>query len=97
MLLKGQVTPPDHERAFRWFFGAAEQGLAEAQLQLGDFYSARLGIPEDQATAAAWYEKAAAQGNRRAAARLSMPPEAQSAGFKSTQHRPISAASARNE
>jgi TPR repeat protein len=70
MLLKGQGTLPDAEQAFQWCGAAAEQGLAEAQLQLGDLYRAGLGVAEDLAIAHAWYEKAAAQDNTEAATRL---------------------------
>jgi TPR repeat protein len=70
MLLKGQGAPQDAEAAFGWCRTAAEQGLAEAQLQLGDLYRAGLGTTEDLLTACTWYEKAAAQEKPEAAARL---------------------------
>jgi len=41
--------------------------LVEAQLQLGDLYSAGLGVAADVALADAWYEKAAEQGDAAAA------------------------------
>jgi TPR repeat protein len=47
-----------------------EQGLAEAQLQLGDLYHAGRGVAEDLALAHTWYEKATAQGNPEDAAKL---------------------------
>jgi TPR repeat protein len=70
MLLKGQGTPSEPEQAFQWCCDAAEQGLTEAQLQLGDLYRAGLGVAEDLALACAWYEKAAADGSAEAVARL---------------------------
>jgi len=70
MLLKGQGTPPDEEEAFHWCAAAAEQGLPEAQLQLGDLYHVGRGVDQDAGLAYAWYEKAAAQGNSEAAAKL---------------------------
>src|SRR5207302_23135 len=55
MLLKGQGAPQDPEGAFRWCGAAAEQGLAEAQLQLGDLYRAGHGVAADIALAHVWY------------------------------------------
>jgi len=49
--------------------------LPEAQLQLGDLYKFGLGTAADPATARAWYESAAAQGNPEAAARLRTLPD----------------------
>jgi TPR repeat protein len=70
MLLKGQGTPTDEEEAFHWCSAAAEQELAEAQLQLGDLYDAGHGVEPDIALAHTWYEKAAGHGNADAAAEL---------------------------
>jgi TPR repeat protein len=70
MLSKGQGAAEDAEQAFRWCSDAAEQGLAAAQLQLGDLYRTGFGTGVDPLGARAWYEKAAAQGNLDAAARL---------------------------
>ena len=53
-------------------------GLVEAQLQLGDLYSAGLGVAADVALADAWYEKAAEQGD--AAAQLRRSNETRAAG-----------------
>jgi TonB family protein len=44
----------------------AEQGDAEAQMDLGYLYEHGIGYPQDGAQAEAWYEKAAAQGLARA-------------------------------
>lgn len=46
-----------------WFGKAAEQGLADAQYNLGVFYVAGWGVPQDYAKAAYWYGKAAEQGD----------------------------------
>jgi TPR repeat protein len=43
MLLKGQGTPQNVEQAFRLCREAAEYGLAESQLQLGDLYRVGMG------------------------------------------------------
>ena len=80
MLLKGHDTPQDAEDAFRWCCEAAEQGLAPAQLQLGDLYSAGQGVIADIALAHAWYEKAAEQGDANAPAKLSQLREGRAAG-----------------
>ena len=42
---------------------AAEQGDAEAQLNLGNAYSKGAGVAKDLTKAAKWYRKAAEQGN----------------------------------
>ena len=44
---------------------AADQGLADAQDNLGDMYADGRGVAKDDAQAVAWYRKAADQGNRR--------------------------------
>ncbi|MBK7001272.1 MAG: SEL1-like repeat protein [Rhodoferax sp.] len=49
--------------AFKAYLKAAEQGLAEAQMALGDYYAAGDGVPQDQQAAIEWYYKAAEQGH----------------------------------
>jgi len=44
----------------------AEQGVAEAQCNLGVMYCKGRGVPQDYKEAARWYRKAAEQGNDRA-------------------------------
>jgi TPR repeat protein len=46
------------------------QSVPEAQLRLGDCYSAGRGVARDLDAANAWYAKAAASGNAAAAGRL---------------------------
>jgi TPR repeat protein len=58
-------VPKDQAEAVRWFLRAAEQGLAEAQNNLGWVYANGFGVPKDKAEAARWYRKAAEQGERR--------------------------------
>ena len=41
----------------------ADQGLAQAQLNLGAMYAKGQGVPQDYAAAAGWYRKAADQGD----------------------------------
>ena len=44
----------------------AEEGDADAQLQLGHLYESGEGVPKDYTKAAKWYRKAAEQGNAEA-------------------------------
>lgn len=53
----------DHERALAWYLKAAEQGVAEAQFNLGQMYRKGLGTTAKPSVAAKWYRKAADQGN----------------------------------
>ena len=48
--------------AARWFAGAANSGLDEAQYELGRLYVQGRGVPRDLSRALAWLEEAAAQG-----------------------------------
>ena len=54
------------EEAAEWFEEAAEQGLVDAQANLGDLYKNGKGIPHDDAKAIKWYTLAAEQGSIRA-------------------------------
>ena len=49
MLQKGQGAAPDAEEAFYWCRAAAEQGLAEAQRQLGNLHGTGLETQQDLA------------------------------------------------
>ena len=51
------ATPPFSETR-----KAAEQGIAEAQSNLGLMYSDGLGVKQDYTEAAKWFRKAAEQG-----------------------------------
>jgi TPR repeat protein len=51
----------DYEEAARWFKRAADQGLPEAQYQLGKCYEEGKGVSEDEVEAVKWYRKAAEQ------------------------------------
>src|SRR5208282_5897662 len=48
--------------AMRWYRKAGENGNAAAQCRLGAAYLLGMGVPQDNALAAAWLRKAAAQG-----------------------------------
>lgn len=57
----------DQEQAFEeavlWYRKAAEQGLSEAQNNLGVMYKDGQGVVQDYAEAARWFQMAAEQGN----------------------------------
>src|SRR3989337_314459 len=52
----------DYETAYRLIKPLAEQGLPEAQFNLGLMYDKGQGVPKDYAEAVKWYRKAAEQG-----------------------------------
>jgi hypothetical protein len=56
----------DYETAYRIIKPLAEQGLPEAQFNLGLMYEKGQGVPQDYAEALKWYRKAAEQGNAKA-------------------------------
>jgi TPR repeat protein len=58
----GQGLPPNQAEAAKWYRMAAQQGLAEAQYNLGVAYYAGAGLAQSHAEAAAWFSKAAEQG-----------------------------------
>lgn len=57
------VTPPDLTQALWWMRQAADQGLPDAQLQLGRLYSSGAEIPQNLEEAVRWWRLAAAQGD----------------------------------
>ena len=66
MYAAGQGVPKDEQQAVAWYRKAAEQGLAWAQLNLGDMYAAGQGVPKDEQIAYFWFLLASAQGNQNA-------------------------------
>ena len=62
MYAEGQGVPQDDAKAVTWYKKAAQQGLAEAQNNLGVMYNNGQGVPQDHATAVTWFTKAAEQG-----------------------------------
>jgi uncharacterized protein len=52
----------DYAEAVKWFRLAAEQGVAQAQYNLGIIYLNGLGVPQDYAETAQWFRQAAEQG-----------------------------------
>ncbi len=59
----GQVLNNDPELAAGWFFRAAEQGLADAQFNLGLMYANGEGVEKDMMQAVELFKKAAEQGH----------------------------------
>ena len=59
-------------RWLQWLRGAAEQGYAYAQVNLGRMYREGWGVPQDDAEAVRWYRLAAAQGHANAQIGLAM-------------------------
>jgi TPR repeat protein len=73
LLLAGVVgCDPTPEEKFEATLKAAEQGLADAQFQLGYMYERGEGVPKDETESAKWYRKAAEQGVAMAQYRLGL-------------------------
>ena len=53
----------DYEKALRGYRLAAEQGLANAQINLGYMYALGQGVEQDNVLAHMWFSLTAAQGN----------------------------------
>lgn len=62
----------DYRTAMKVWLGAAESGDAEAQNYVGEILMKGLGTAPDPAAASGWFEKASAQGHRRAKANLAL-------------------------
>lgn len=62
----------DEREAVEWFKKAAEQGLADAQYNLGYMYYNGCGVEKDVDEAVQWLNKAAAQGHSGAKGALKM-------------------------
>lgn len=56
----------NYVEAVKWYTLAAEQGNAEAQLKLGEFYYKGQDVPKDNFEAIKWFRLAAAQGHAKA-------------------------------
>lgn len=54
--------PKDQNQSFAWAKRSADQGFAQAQRYVGACYEFGVGVNENPAEAAVWYNKAAAQG-----------------------------------
>ena len=62
MRREGEGVPQDYNEAVRWFRKAADQGLADAQFNLGIMYFHGEGIAQDLNEAVRWIRKASDQG-----------------------------------
>ena len=62
MYANGDGVREDDVEAVRWYRKAAEQGLAQAQYNLGVMYANGDGVREDDVEAVRWFRKAAEQG-----------------------------------
>ena len=52
--------------AFQWYYKKAEQGDAESQYKVGNWFYRGRGVEKDSAAAVAWWRKAAEQGHSEA-------------------------------
>ena len=66
MYENGQGVPQNNAEAVKWYRLAADQGLAQAQFNLGVMYDDGRGVPQDDVQAVQWYRLAADQGHARA-------------------------------
>jgi TPR repeat protein len=62
MLFRGE-TPGSREVAVAWLRRSAEQGMTQAQYNLGLLYENGTGVERSLATATEWWERAAEQGH----------------------------------
>jgi len=62
----GQGVPQDNKSAVEWYRKAAEQGLAEAQRNLGAMYTEGIGVSIDLVQAYKWFNLAVLAGNENA-------------------------------
>ena len=63
MYRQGQGVPQDYKEAVKWYRLSAEQGVADAQYQLGfDVFQNGQGVPQDYKEAIKWYRLSAEQG-----------------------------------
>ncbi|EIN07625.1 HCP-like protein [Punctularia strigosozonata HHB-11173 SS5] len=82
--VEGILKQSDSE-AYLWARRAANKGLAKAEYAVGYYAEQGIGIKQDIEFAKRWYMRAAAQGNKRAMARLT---EMKRGGARRAQNRP---------
>jgi uncharacterized protein len=70
MHYQGQGLPKNLAEAAKWYRKAADQGLAEAQHNLGAMFAAGAGVLRDPTEAIKWFREAADQGLAQARAHL---------------------------
>jgi TPR repeat protein len=66
MYLKGQGVEKNELEAFKWYCMAAQQGLVQAQFNLGVMYENGRGVEKNELEACKWLQMAADQGLREA-------------------------------
>ena len=62
MYATGRGVPRDDHEAVTWYRRAAEQGLAEGEINLGRMYDTGAGVPQDDQAAVKWSRSAAEHG-----------------------------------
>ena len=62
MYENGYNVPQDYSEALKWYRLAADQGLAEAQFNLGQVYADGHGVLQDYIQAHMWFNIACANG-----------------------------------
>jgi TPR repeat protein len=66
MSVLGEGAPKNKVKAVKWFQKAADQGHADAQVNLAHCYEHGLGISKNKGQALIWLQKAADQGHESA-------------------------------
>ena len=64
MYANGQGVPENDKTAVKWYRLAAQQGVADAQYNLGWMYSKGKGVPQDYVRAHMWFNIAASSGDK---------------------------------
>ena len=72
MTLSLPVSAQDYAEDVKWYRLAAEQGIADAQTNLGYMYEKGQGVLQDYAEAVKWYRLAAEQGHAKAQTNLGL-------------------------
>jgi TPR repeat protein len=75
MYQQGDGVPHDDSEAAKWFRKAADQGDADAQVNLGGLYQVGRGVPRDDAEGVRWFRLAAEKGNAAAQHNLGLAYE----------------------
>ena len=63
MYIEGHSVKPDDKLGFEWHLKAANQGLSQAQFNVGVMYYKGKGTQQDIEKARMWLQKAADQGD----------------------------------
>ncbi|ORZ38952.1 hypothetical protein BCR44DRAFT_1492742 [Catenaria anguillulae PL171] len=76
------VLPPDDGQAFAWARRAADKGLSKAEFAVAYYYEMGVGVAQSVDEARRWYQRSAAQGNRKAMERLQEMNTSMKASYK---------------